>query len=170
MVYLFTVCSVFSFYCLMLGTPQYVCLGLPDLLRHKAIGWLVCNVLTPWKSPTLPWRGLSGECLPHSSPPPVSCPRDDWQRRSTEVVAIDALHFRRYLDQFVPEKIRRELNKASNLISLFIWQRYLSAAILLMLKLMLSGNSCNVRASAHSAPDLMGLSAWTGCTFHFVIV
>ncbi|XP_044798364.2 poly(ADP-ribose) glycohydrolase isoform X3 [Bubalus bubalis] len=38
--------------------------------------------------------------------------RDDWQRRSTEVVAIDALHFRRYLDQFVPEKIRRELNKA----------------------------------------------------------
>ncbi|KAK1333853.1 hypothetical protein QTO34_006241 [Cnephaeus nilssonii] len=36
--------------------------------------------------------------------------RDDWQRRSTEIVAIDALHFRRYLDQFVPEKIRqREL-------------------------------------------------------------
>ncbi|EPY78174.1 poly(ADP-ribose) glycohydrolase [Camelus ferus] len=43
--------------------------------------------------------------------------RDDWQRRGTEIVAIDALHFRRYLDQFVPEKIRRELNKASNLIS-----------------------------------------------------
>ncbi|KAM9618690.1 poly(ADP-ribose) glycohydrolase isoform 1-T1 [Trichechus inunguis] len=38
--------------------------------------------------------------------------RDDWQRRCTEIVAIDALHFRRYLDQFVPEKIRRELNKA----------------------------------------------------------
>ncbi|XP_066204296.1 poly(ADP-ribose) glycohydrolase isoform X2 [Saccopteryx leptura] len=38
--------------------------------------------------------------------------RDAWQRRSTEIVAIDALHFRRYLDQFVPEKIRRELNKA----------------------------------------------------------
>ncbi|XP_054937170.1 poly(ADP-ribose) glycohydrolase isoform X2 [Physeter macrocephalus] len=38
--------------------------------------------------------------------------RDDWQRRGTEIVAIDALHFRRYLDQFVPEKIRRELNKA----------------------------------------------------------
>lgn len=31
---------------------------------------------------------------------------------STEIVAIDALHFRRYLDQFVPEKMRRELNKA----------------------------------------------------------
>ncbi|KFO33968.1 Poly(ADP-ribose) glycohydrolase [Fukomys damarensis] len=43
--------------------------------------------------------------------------RDDWQRRCTEIVAIDALHFRRYLDQFVPEKMRRELNKASNLIS-----------------------------------------------------
>uniref|UniRef100_A0A8C5P0D6 poly(ADP-ribose) glycohydrolase n=2 Tax=Jaculus jaculus TaxID=51337 RepID=A0A8C5P0D6_JACJA len=38
--------------------------------------------------------------------------KDDWQRRCTEVVAIDALHFRRYLDQFVPEKMRRELNKA----------------------------------------------------------
>ncbi|KAM6185848.1 poly(ADP-ribose) glycohydrolase isoform 2-T2 [Rhynchocyon petersi] len=38
--------------------------------------------------------------------------RDDWQRHCTEIVAIDALHFRRYLDQFVPEKIRRELNKA----------------------------------------------------------
>ncbi|KAM5241201.1 poly(ADP-ribose) glycohydrolase isoform 2-T2 [Hipposideros larvatus] len=38
--------------------------------------------------------------------------RDAWQRRCTEIVAIDALHFRRYLDQFVPEKIRRELNKA----------------------------------------------------------
>uniref|UniRef100_H0XVF5 poly(ADP-ribose) glycohydrolase n=1 Tax=Otolemur garnettii TaxID=30611 RepID=H0XVF5_OTOGA len=38
--------------------------------------------------------------------------RDDWQRRCTEIVAIDALHFRRYLDQFVPEKMRRELNKA----------------------------------------------------------
>ncbi|XP_042816191.1 poly(ADP-ribose) glycohydrolase isoform X4 [Panthera tigris] len=38
--------------------------------------------------------------------------RDAWQRRGTEIVAIDALHFRRYLDQFVPEKIRRELNKA----------------------------------------------------------
>ncbi|KAK2098297.1 hypothetical protein P7K49_023748 [Saguinus oedipus] len=43
--------------------------------------------------------------------------RDDWQRHCTEIVAIDALHFRRYLDQFVPEKMRRELNKASNLIS-----------------------------------------------------
>uniref|UniRef100_A0A8D0GPC3 poly(ADP-ribose) glycohydrolase n=1 Tax=Sphenodon punctatus TaxID=8508 RepID=A0A8D0GPC3_SPHPU len=39
-------------------------------------------------------------------------PRDEWQRRCTEIVAIDALHFRRFLDQFVPEKIRRELNKA----------------------------------------------------------
>lgn len=54
--------------------------------------------------------------------PFVSLHRDDWQRRCTEIVAIDALHFRRYLDQFVPEKMRRELNKASNLISEFIWQ------------------------------------------------
>ncbi|XP_005153693.2 poly(ADP-ribose) glycohydrolase isoform X1 [Melopsittacus undulatus] len=39
-------------------------------------------------------------------------PRDEWQRRYTEIVAIDAFHFRRFLDQFGPEKIRRELNKA----------------------------------------------------------
>ncbi|NXA56198.1 PARG glycohydrolase, partial [Nothocercus julius] len=40
-------------------------------------------------------------------------PRDEWQRRYTEIVAIDAFHFRRFLDQFGPEKIRRELNKAA---------------------------------------------------------
>ncbi|NXC14083.1 PARG glycohydrolase, partial [Corythaeola cristata] len=40
-------------------------------------------------------------------------PRDEWQRRYTEIVAIDAFHFRRFLDQFSPEKIRRELNKAA---------------------------------------------------------
>ncbi|XP_068184210.1 poly(ADP-ribose) glycohydrolase isoform X2 [Antennarius striatus] len=39
-------------------------------------------------------------------------PRDDWQRRCTEIVAIDALKFRHYLEQFLPEKIVRELNKA----------------------------------------------------------
>uniref|UniRef100_J3RZM2 poly(ADP-ribose) glycohydrolase n=2 Tax=Crotalus adamanteus TaxID=8729 RepID=J3RZM2_CROAD len=39
-------------------------------------------------------------------------PRDEWQRRCTEIVAIDAFHFRCFLDQFTPEKIRRELNKA----------------------------------------------------------
>nr|DBA15447.1 TPA: hypothetical protein GDO54_004656 [Pyxicephalus adspersus] len=39
-------------------------------------------------------------------------PRDSWQRRSTEIVAIDAFHFRHYLDQFTPDKIKRELNKA----------------------------------------------------------
>ncbi|TMS04767.1 Myoferlin [Larimichthys crocea] len=39
-------------------------------------------------------------------------PRDDWQRRCTEIVAIDALKFRHFLEQFLPEKIVRELNKA----------------------------------------------------------
>lgn len=39
-------------------------------------------------------------------------PRDSWQRRTTEIVAIDAFHFRSYIDQFSPEKIKRELNKA----------------------------------------------------------
>ncbi|XP_040176671.1 poly(ADP-ribose) glycohydrolase isoform X2 [Rana temporaria] len=39
-------------------------------------------------------------------------PRDSWQRRTTEIVAIDAFHFRHYLDQFTPDKIKRELNKA----------------------------------------------------------
>ncbi|MBN3302784.1 PARG glycohydrolase, partial [Amia calva] len=39
-------------------------------------------------------------------------PRDNWQRRCTEIVAIDALKYRRFLEQFHPEKMRRELNKA----------------------------------------------------------
>ncbi|XP_034538265.1 poly(ADP-ribose) glycohydrolase [Notolabrus celidotus] len=39
-------------------------------------------------------------------------PRDDWQRRCTEIVAIDALKYRNFLEQFFPEKMSRELNKA----------------------------------------------------------
>ncbi|XP_064806057.1 poly(ADP-ribose) glycohydrolase isoform X2 [Oncorhynchus masou masou] len=39
-------------------------------------------------------------------------PRDTWQRRCTEIVAMDALKFRNFLDQFHPEKMNRELNKA----------------------------------------------------------
>ncbi|XP_033835851.1 poly(ADP-ribose) glycohydrolase [Periophthalmus magnuspinnatus] len=39
-------------------------------------------------------------------------PRDDWQRRCTEIVAIDAYKYRHFLEQFLPEKITRELNKA----------------------------------------------------------
>uniref|UniRef100_UPI0037E88877 poly(ADP-ribose) glycohydrolase n=1 Tax=Semicossyphus pulcher TaxID=241346 RepID=UPI0037E88877 len=39
-------------------------------------------------------------------------PRDDWQRRCTEIVAIDALKFRHFFEQFLPEKMTRELNKA----------------------------------------------------------
>uniref|UniRef100_A0A672GYP4 poly(ADP-ribose) glycohydrolase n=1 Tax=Salarias fasciatus TaxID=181472 RepID=A0A672GYP4_SALFA len=39
-------------------------------------------------------------------------PRDDWQRRCTEIVAIDALKYRHFLEQFIPEKMTRELNKA----------------------------------------------------------
>lgn len=39
-------------------------------------------------------------------------PRDDWQRRCTEIVAIDALKFRNFQEQFLPDKIERELNKA----------------------------------------------------------
>ncbi|XP_058649029.1 poly(ADP-ribose) glycohydrolase isoform X2 [Onychostoma macrolepis] len=39
-------------------------------------------------------------------------PRDEWQRRCTEIVAIDALHYRQFLEQFHPENMSRELNKA----------------------------------------------------------
>uniref|UniRef100_A0A3P9HNM7 poly(ADP-ribose) glycohydrolase n=1 Tax=Oryzias latipes TaxID=8090 RepID=A0A3P9HNM7_ORYLA len=39
-------------------------------------------------------------------------PRDDWQRRCTEIVAIDALNYKVSIEQFLPEKITRELNKA----------------------------------------------------------
>ncbi|KAK6301428.1 hypothetical protein J4Q44_G00274810 [Coregonus suidteri] len=39
-------------------------------------------------------------------------PRDSWQRRCTEIVAMDALKFRSFLEQFHPDKMNRELNKA----------------------------------------------------------
>ncbi|XP_056285998.1 poly(ADP-ribose) glycohydrolase [Pseudoliparis swirei] len=39
-------------------------------------------------------------------------PRDSWQRKCTEIVAIDALQFKNFLEQFKPEKLNRELNKA----------------------------------------------------------
>ncbi|CAL8256165.1 unnamed protein product [Lota lota] len=39
-------------------------------------------------------------------------PRDDWQRRCTEIVALDAIKYRHFLEQFHPEKMSRELNKA----------------------------------------------------------
>ncbi|KAJ8264358.1 hypothetical protein GJAV_G00148230 [Gymnothorax javanicus] len=39
-------------------------------------------------------------------------PRDNWRRRHTEIVAIDALKFRNFMEQFQPEKMTRELNKA----------------------------------------------------------
>ncbi|XP_055745606.1 poly(ADP-ribose) glycohydrolase-like isoform X2 [Salvelinus fontinalis] len=39
-------------------------------------------------------------------------PRDTWQRRCTEIVAMDALMFKNFFEQFHPEKMNRELNKA----------------------------------------------------------
>uniref|UniRef100_A0A1A7XBI0 poly(ADP-ribose) glycohydrolase n=2 Tax=Iconisemion striatum TaxID=60296 RepID=A0A1A7XBI0_9TELE len=39
-------------------------------------------------------------------------PRDAWQRKCTEIVAIDALKFKHFLEQFHLSKINRELNKA----------------------------------------------------------
>uniref|UniRef100_A0AAR2KZ90 poly(ADP-ribose) glycohydrolase n=1 Tax=Pygocentrus nattereri TaxID=42514 RepID=A0AAR2KZ90_PYGNA len=38
--------------------------------------------------------------------------RDEWQRRCTEIVALDALKYRHFMEQFHPDKITRELNKA----------------------------------------------------------
>ncbi|XP_016111108.1 poly(ADP-ribose) glycohydrolase-like [Sinocyclocheilus grahami] len=39
-------------------------------------------------------------------------PRDEWKRRCNEIVAIDALHYRNFLEQFHAEHMSRELNKA----------------------------------------------------------
>uniref|UniRef100_A0A8C2HSY8 poly(ADP-ribose) glycohydrolase n=1 Tax=Cyprinus carpio TaxID=7962 RepID=A0A8C2HSY8_CYPCA len=39
-------------------------------------------------------------------------PRDGWQQRCTEIVAMDALRYRNFMEQFQPEKMSRELNKA----------------------------------------------------------
>nr|XP_032814975.1 poly(ADP-ribose) glycohydrolase isoform X1 [Petromyzon marinus] len=39
-------------------------------------------------------------------------PRDSWMRRQTEIVAIDAIHFYGYVEQFEQQKLEREVNKA----------------------------------------------------------
>lgn len=39
--------------------------------------------------------------------------RDGWQRKCTEIVAMDALKYRNFMEQFQPEKMTRELNKVS---------------------------------------------------------
>lgn len=52
------------------------------------------------------------------------CFRDSWQRKCTEIVAIDALQFKNFLEQFKPEKLNRELNKVIFDLfspSYFIW-------------------------------------------------
>ncbi|KAG7476874.1 hypothetical protein MATL_G00087440 [Megalops atlanticus] len=41
-----------------------------------------------------------------------STPRDEWQRRKRQIVAIDALHFKYPREQFNMKKVTRELNKA----------------------------------------------------------
>lgn len=43
--------------------------------------------------------------------------RDEWQRRCTEIVAIDALYFKNFLEQFRPDRITRELNKVTFALS-----------------------------------------------------
>ncbi|XP_027885816.1 poly(ADP-ribose) glycohydrolase isoform X2 [Xiphophorus couchianus] len=53
-------------------------------------------------SQTYKWAGCHHDTIP----------RDDWRRRCTEIVAIDALQFRNFLEQFHPDKLNRELNKA----------------------------------------------------------
>lgn len=60
------------------------------------------------------------------------CFRDDWQRRCTEIVAIDALHFKNFLEQFHPEKINRELNKVIFyfLICYYFWVFFVSFSCL----------------------------------------
>ena len=51
-------------------------------------------------------------CVSGGGCPPV---RDDWQRRCTEIVALDAIKYRHFLEQFQPEKMSRELNKVGAL-------------------------------------------------------
>lgn len=51
---------------------------------------------------TFKWKGNFTDTAPH----------DAWGRRETEIVAIDALVIHQYEDQFRPDFLRRELNKA----------------------------------------------------------
>lgn len=68
--------------CLLLGTQQY----------SKYTGY----------AQTYQWGGSHLD----------TSPSDGWQRRCTTIVAIDALQFRNFLEQFRPDRLNRELNKA----------------------------------------------------------
>lgn len=79
-------------------------------LFTEALGHNECLIITGTQqfskytgySQTYKWAGRHHD----------STPRDEWQRRCTEIVAIDALQFRSFMEQFKPAKIDRELNKA----------------------------------------------------------
>ncbi|XP_028990607.2 poly(ADP-ribose) glycohydrolase [Betta splendens] len=79
-------------------------------LFTEALGHNECLIITGTQqyskytgySQTYKWAGSHQD----------TTPRDDWQRRCTEIVAIDALQFKNHLEQFRPDKINRELNKA----------------------------------------------------------
>lgn len=67
--------------------------------------------------------------------------RDEWQRRYTEIVAIDALHYRNFLEQFHPDNMKRELNKVIHMTHLHIPSHNLNLIILITLYLSLKHTS-----------------------------
>lgn len=68
---------------------------------------------------------ISTRVLKWPLPPPSFTFRDEWQRRCTEIVAIDALKLRNFLEQFFPEKILRELNKVRGKFGHIWWETLL---------------------------------------------
>lgn len=79
-------------------------------LFTEALGHCECLIITGTQqfskytgyAQTYKWAGRHHDATP----------RDAWQRRCTEIVAIDALQFRSFMEQFKLDKIDRELNKA----------------------------------------------------------
>lgn len=79
-------------------------------LFTEALGHNECLIITGTQqyskyrgyAQTYRWNGIHQD----------TTPSDEWQRRCTEIVAIDALQFKSFLEQFRPDKINRELNKA----------------------------------------------------------
>ncbi|CAM9677630.1 unnamed protein product [Lampetra planeri] len=53
-----------------------------------------------------------GDTFRYNGPYVDDTPRDAWMRRQTEIVAIDAIHFYGYVEQFEQTKLEREVNKA----------------------------------------------------------
>lgn len=133
------------------------------------VGWLVCFQYFNPAQVSKAWHRRVLLCEGHLS---LFCPATGTTGNGATLKLSPSMHFTSDATS-TSLCLRKSDVSLTRPVTLFLSSSgscHLFTAILLMLKLMLSGNTRNVSMSAHSSPDLMDLSTCTRCTFHFVIV